>query len=88
MGLMNTKCKIDEIREMLGTYIGRRVHVTAKKGKKVLLARRGVLEHVYPNIFVILLDQRSPNDSERRVSFSYADILTRAVEIVIFKSTS
>lgn len=82
---MDTKGKIDEIKQSLNTYIGRRVHVTAKKGNKIILARRGVLEHVYPNIFVVLLDKKSDNEGVRRVSFSFSDILTRAVEIVIFK---
>ena len=85
---MDAKSRIDEIKETLTGYIGRRVHVTVKKGKKLVLARRGVLEHVYPNIFVVLLDQRTAEDSERRMSFSYADILTRSVELVVFKESS
>ena len=85
---MDTKNKIEEIKESLSSYIGRRVHVTVKKGRKMRFARRGVLEHVYPNIFVVLLDRKGDEDSERRVSFSYADVLTRTVEIVVFKSTS
>ena len=85
---MDSVSKIEEIKESLAGYIGRRVHVTVQKGKKLVLSRRGVLEKVYPNIFVVLLDQRSPEDSERRISFSYADVLTRSVKIVIFKSTS
>ncbi len=85
---MDTINKIEEIKESLSSYIGRRVHVTVKKGRKMRFARRGVLEHVYPNIFVVLLDRKGDEDSERRVSFSYADVLTRTVEIVVFKSTS
>lgn len=84
---MDTKNKIEEIKESLTGYVGRRVHVTVKKGRKMRFARRGVLEHVYPNIFVVLLEPRSGEDSERRVSFSYADVLTRTVEIVVFKNT-
>lgn len=84
---MDTKNKIEEIKESLTGYVGRRVHVTVKKGRKMRFARRGVLEHVYPNIFVVLLEPRSVEDSERRVSFSYADVLTRTVEIVVFKNT-
>ncbi len=85
---MDTKNKIEDIKETLTGYVGRRVHVTVKKGRKMRFARRGVLERVYPNIFVVLLDPRSDEDSERRVSFNYADVLTRTVEIVVFKSTS
>lgn len=85
---MDTKNKIEEIKETLEGYVGRRVHVTVMKGRKMRLARRGVLEHVYPNIFVVRLEPKNSEENERRVSFSYADVLTRTVEIVVFKSTS
>ena len=85
---MDTKNKIEEIKESLEGYIGRRVHITVRKGRKMRFARRGILEHAYPNIFVVLLETKNDDESERRVSFSYADVLTRTVEIVVFKSTS
>ena len=85
---MDTKNKIEEIKESLEGYIGRRVHITVRKGRKMRFARRGILEHAYPNIFVVLLEPKNDDESERRVSFSYADVLTRTVEIVVFKSTS
>ena len=85
---MDTVNKIEEIKETLSGYVGRRVHITVKRGRRMRFARHGVLEHAYPNIFVVLLDKRSDEDGQRRVSFSYADVLTRTVEIVVFKSTS
>ena len=81
---MNTVNKIEEIRETLASYEGRRVHITVKKGRKMRFARKGVIEHVYPNIFVVRLEPKG-EENERRVSFSYADILTRAVEVLVFK---
>lgn len=81
---MNTINKIQEIREALASYEGRRVHVTVKKGRKMRFARKGVIECVYPNIFVVKLEPKG-EESERRVSFSYADVLTRAVEVLVFK---
>ncbi len=81
---MNTISKIEEIKETLASYVGRRVHVTVKKGRKMRFARKGVIENVYPNIFVVKLEPRG-EEGERRVSFSYADILTRVVEVLVFK---
>ena len=81
---MNTISKIEEIKETLASYVGRRVHVTVKKGRKMRFARKGVIENVYPNIFVVRLEPRG-EEGERRVSFSYADILTRVVEVLVFK---
>lgn len=81
---MNTISKIEEIKETLASYVGKRVHVTVKKGRKMRFARKGVIENVYPNIFVVKLEPRG-EEGERRVSFSYADILTRVVEVLVFK---
>lgn len=85
---MDTVNKIDEIRQALSGYVGRRVHVSVKKGRRMRFARYGILEHAYSNIFVVLLDRKDGDDTQRRISFSYADVLTRTVEIIVFKSTS
>ena len=38
------------------------------------------LERTYPNIFVVRIDEKR---SERRVSYSYSDVLTETVELVV-----
>lgn len=81
---MNNTNRIDEIKETLAGYVGRRIHVSVKKGRKMRFARKGVLESVYPCIFIVRLDSVG-EEGERRISFNYADILTRTVEITVFK---
>jgi len=81
------KNQLDQIKESLEGYVGRRVQLTAKRGRKKRIIRRGVIEKTYPSIFVIKLDQPDDETRERRLTFSYTDILTRAVEVVVFKST-
>lgn len=85
---MDTVNKIEEIRQALSGYVGRRVHVSVKRGKRMRFARHGILEHTYSNIFVVLLDRKDGEDNQRRVSFNYADVLTRTVEIIVFKDNS
>ena len=49
-------------------------------GNKVKL----VIENTYPSIFTVKLDEQ--NDvptSRRRVSYSYTDVLTKAVELIV-----
>ena len=61
-----------------------KIKLTAKRGRKQTVTREGVIEGTYPSIFIVKLN--TPDDfmaSERRVSYSYTDILTRAVEVVI-----
>ena len=45
-----------------------------------MVERVGVSERTYPNIFVVRLDEKK---SERRVSYSYSDVLTSTVELVV-----
>ncbi len=73
-----------KIKSSLSDNVGNKVRLTARKGRKQTVTREGVIEGTYPSIFIVKLD--TPGDfmaSERRVSYSYADILTRTVELVI-----
>jgi uncharacterized protein Veg len=40
----------------------------------------GILERTYPNVFVVYLDKQN---AVRRVSYTYADVLTETVELMI-----
>lgn len=72
-----------QIKRDIETCIGEKVQLKANKGRKKAFIREGVLENTYPSIFVIKFE----NDYEttRRVSYSYTDILTKAVELVVCK---
>ncbi|MBE5039951.1 Veg family protein [Ructibacterium gallinarum] len=75
---------LTKIKSSLSDNVGHKVRLTAKKGRKQTVTREGVIESTYPSIFIIKLN--TPNDSgssERRVSYSYTDVLTRTVELII-----
>lgn len=72
-----------DIKQELDGLIGVRIRLRANKGRRKVDEREGVLEHTYPSIFVVRLEEDS-----RRVSFSYADILTEAVELSICKEAT
>ena len=74
------------VKQALQGYVGRKVRLTSKKGRKKSVVRQGVIESTYPSIFTIKLDNLPDDDSEnRRVSFSYTDVITKSVELVIYK---
>ena len=75
------KSVLSDIKRDLDLHVGQRIRLKANKGRKKVVERNGVLERTYPNIFVIKLDEEETK--ERRVSFSYADLLTEAVELVV-----
>ena len=69
---------LTEIRQDLEASRGRRLRLTANRGRQRVIVREGILEQTYPNVFTIrLLD----SNSIKRVSFSYSDVLTKTVEI-------
>ncbi|HEY8393727.1 MAG TPA: Veg family protein [Thermaerobacter sp.] len=76
-----TRDVLAEIRRDLENYVGKRVRVRANKGRRRIVEREGTLEKTYPNLFVIKLDEQYQN---RRVSYTYADLLTAMVEVSVF----
>lgn len=77
-----------KIKSNLADNVGHKVKLTAKKGRKQYVTREGVIENTYPSIFTIKLD--TPEDllaAERRVSYSYTDVLTKTVELIICEQT-
>lgn len=70
---------IMEIKKGLEGQIGRRLKLTANGGRRKTVIRSGVLSETYPSVFVVELDQAE--NAFERVSYSYADVLTEAVEI-------
>lgn len=81
---MIEKSDLFQIKKDIETCIGEKVQLKANKGRKKAFIKEGVLENTYPSIFVIKFE----NDYEttRRVSYSYTDILTKAVELVVCKN--
>lgn len=76
---------LSKIKSSLTDNVGHKVRLTAKKGRKQIVTREGVIENTYPSIFTVKLDNQSEFfTSERRVSYSYTDVLTKSVELVIY----
>lgn len=70
---------LKEIKLGLEDKIGKRLRLTANGGRRRTVIRSGVLSETYPAVFVVELDQEE--NAFERVSYSYADVLTEAVEI-------
>lgn len=66
------------IKKDIENHVGERVTLKANGGRRKILVNSGVLESTYPSIFVIRLD----SDTQRKVTYSYSDVLTKTVQIV------
>jgi len=76
---MAEKSELHLIKANIESLIGKKVRVTANKGRKKSTVKEGFLEEAYPNVFVVKLHNEF--NSTRKVSFNYTDVLTKAVEL-------
>lgn len=76
---MADKSELHLIKANIEGLIGKKVRITANKGRKKSTVREGYLEEVYPHVFVVKLNNEF--NSTRKVSFNYTDVLTKTVEL-------
>ncbi|AIG24481.1 Veg protein [Brevibacillus sp. 7WMA2] len=69
-----------DIKRSLDGHIGERIMLKANGGRRKTVERTGILEETYPSVFVVKLDD---DQLFERVSYSYADILTETVELMV-----
>lgn len=82
---MAAKDALKQIRKNLELHIGEKIKLRANRGRRKTFEKVGVLESTYPAIFVIRIDEEN---YKRRLSFSYADVLTHTVELSLCRGES
>jgi uncharacterized protein Veg len=75
------KNSLMEIKRSLEPHVGAKITLRANGGRRKTIERTGVLEETYPSVFIVKLDQEQ--NTFKRVSYSYADILTETVEVTV-----
>lgn len=70
---------LGKIKRSMEPYVGKRVRLKANRGRKKTFEKEGILEKIYPSIFVVKVTESS--NFIRRISYSYSDILTETVEL-------
>jgi uncharacterized protein Veg len=74
--VINLPYTLSAIREQVTQYRGSRVFYRAANGRRKAEARQGVIIEAYPSLFTLYVESQNST-----VSFSYADILTKEVEL-------
>ena len=82
---MATVQTLDNIRLSLEKHLGKRIILKANKGRKQITTKRGILENVYPSVFIVKLE--ASGSGYQRVSYSYSDLLTENVKLQVFKDS-
>ncbi|GAE31737.1 MULTISPECIES: biofilm formation stimulator Veg [Halalkalibacter] len=75
-----------DIKRTLDANVGKRITIKANGGRKKTSERSGLLEETYPSVFIVKLDEQQ--NAFERVSYSYADILTESVELLLCEEGS
>lgn len=70
-----------DIKRSLEAHVGSRIRLRANGGRRKTIERTGTLEEIYPSVFIVKLDEEQ--NAFKRVSYSYADILTESVEVTV-----
>ena len=84
MILLATTATLDNIRHTLEKYVGRKILLKANKGRKQIVTKQGILETLYPSVFVSKVGHG--DEGFERVAYSYSDLLTETVKIKVFKN--
>ncbi|MCL2351004.1 MAG: Veg family protein [Firmicutes bacterium] len=69
------------VKKDIERTIGHRVILETNKGRHKSVVNEGIISNVYPSIFTVQLSER--DGAARKLSFSYTDVLTNAVEITL-----
>jgi uncharacterized protein Veg len=74
---------LNNVHSSIAENVGKHVQVRSNRGRNRVDVTEGVIAQAYPCVFLIEIDRK---ESETRmlktITFSYADILTKDVEVV------
>ena len=77
--LVSRNVTIENIKSGIGRHVGKSVIIMANKGRKKIVTKRGVIEGIYPSVFMVSF--QGEGDITTRVTYSYTDVLTENVQI-------
>lgn len=73
------KNDIMNLKTDLGEKIGQKIIVKGMLGRSKPYEQEATIEKTYPNIFVVRYEE-----NKRSVTYTYTDVLTRAVEVQVY----
>ena len=71
-----SKESMQKIRQDVESYIGQEIDIKSNIGRNKKVNKRGTIDSAYSNLFVV-----KETDSQRKLSYSYADVVMNSLEI-------
>jgi uncharacterized protein Veg len=79
---MMKQADVSKVRKEIISHVGSRVKIKANKGRNKMDITEGIITETYPSIFLVTIDD-AHNESVKTMSFSYADVLTKDVQMML-----
>ena len=73
---------VNNVRNAIANQMGKRVKIRINKGRHKVDVSEGIISETYPSIFLVKI-QETKDMPVRVVSYSYTDILTKDVELIL-----
>lgn len=73
---------VNKVRNAVMNQMGKKVKVRINRGRHRIDETEGVISETYPNIFLVKV-QETNNMPVRTMSYSYTDILTKDVQLIL-----
>lgn len=75
---------LEKIKETLESNIGERVRLKANGGRRHTYVDEGIIHDIYPSVFTVLVNL--DKESTRTLCYTYSDVLTSNVELIVCKN--
>jgi uncharacterized protein Veg len=80
--IMMKQLDVNCVRNAVMNQTGKRVKVRINRGRHKVDVTEGIISETYPSIFLIKI-QEADDMPIRTVSYSYTDVLTKDVELIL-----
>ena len=72
---------ISKVRASVHQQCGSKVMIQLDRGRNKVDIQQGVIQHAYPSVFTILVNDERDDNQPQLLSFSYNDIITKDIRM-------
>lgn len=65
-----------KVKQDVESYVGQEIFVKANVGRNKCICRKGVIDSIYPNLFVF-----KESETSSKLSYSYTDLVTNTLQL-------
>ncbi|MBR1628872.1 MAG: Veg family protein [Lachnospiraceae bacterium] len=75
--------EFNKVRASVQQQCGSKVMIQLDRGRNKIDIERGVIKEAYPSVFTILVDEKEEDRPAQLLSFSYTDIITKEIRMML-----